>query len=53
MKEKIWTKIAWLLPTVLARWCFVRVAVHATQGKYGDTEVPALTCLDALRRWEG
>jgi len=52
MKEKIIMFIAWRLPKSLVYWCTYRVFAYATMGKYGDTIVPELTCMDALQRWE-
>ena len=46
-------KIAWKLPRRLAYWCAIRVIAHATTGKYGNTVVPELRAMDALKRWEG
>lgn len=51
MHEKILQWIAWKVPRSLAMWVFIRVATWATVGKYSGTEVPALTCVDALDRW--
>jgi len=41
-----------MLPRKLVYWCAVRVGAHATQGPYSNQEVPALTFMDALKRWE-
>lgn len=49
--EKMQMKIAWLLPKSVAKWAFIRVTAHATQGQYGNTIVPELTAMDALSRW--
>lgn len=51
MKEKIWMKIAWAVPSTLVMWATVRLIAHATQGKYGSTVVPELSAVDALKRW--
>lgn len=51
MSEKIWMWIAWRLPRTLVMWCAMRVGAHATQGQYSDQEVPALTFMDAMKRW--
>jgi len=51
MKDKIWMKIAWLLPRRLVMWCAIRLIAHATQGEYSNQEVPALGAMDALKRW--
>ena len=49
--EKLWRRLAWLMPRDLVRWCYMRVVAHATTGEYGDTEVPELTVMDAIDRW--
>lgn len=51
MIEKITVWLAWRLPRRLAMWAFVRVATWGTVGQYSNTEVPSLTCVDALDRW--
>lgn len=51
MQEKMWIKIAWALPRCLVYWCAIRLMAYATQGQYGNQEVPALLAIDALRRW--
>jgi len=50
--EKIQMKIAWALPNWLVMWASVKMIAHATQGEYGNTIVPELTAMDALKRWE-
>jgi len=50
--ERFLMFIAWKLPKVLVKWCYVRVAAHATQGKYGSTIVPEISMMDALKRWD-
>lgn len=50
--DKIWMKLAYLVPRKLAYWCAIRVNTHATVGKYSTQIVPALTAMDALKRWE-
>lgn len=52
MLDKIAMKIAWMLPRRIAYWCAVRVAAHATAGKWSTQDVPDLRVLDALTRWE-
>ena len=51
MAEAITIKLAWLVPRRLAYWCAIRVIAHATQGEYSNQEVPALSAMDALKRW--
>lgn len=50
--ERLEMKLAWLLPRRIAMWAAVRVAAHATTGKYANQVVPELTAMDALKRWE-
>ena len=45
-------KMAWMLPRRVAYWCAIRVAVHASTGKWSDQEVPALGAMQALGRWD-
>jgi hypothetical protein len=45
-------KVAYLLPRRLVMWCYIRIACHATLGKYENTVVPELGMMDALQRWE-
>lgn len=52
MGDKIWMKIAWWLPKKLVMWCYVRVGAYATTGIYGDTLVPEITMMEALKRWD-
>lgn len=44
--------IAWKMPGWLVYWCSIRLMAHATTGRYGDTEAPSLSIMDALKRWE-
>lgn len=50
--EKLQMKVAWLMPRWLVYWCSIRLIAHATTGKFGDTIVPELPAMDALKRWE-
>lgn len=52
MKNKLWMKLAWMLPRKLAMWAAIRVIAHATTGQYADTIVPELSAMDALQRWD-
>ena len=51
--ERLVRWVAWHLPRYLVMWCYIRVVAYATTGKYGNTVVPELTAMDALRRWDG
>jgi hypothetical protein len=44
--------VAWRLPRRLVMWCYFRVGAHATTGRYGNTIVPELTMMDAIKRWD-
>ena len=50
--EKILIWIAWRLPKTLVKWCGIRIGAFATQGEYGDTIVPELGFMDAMKRWD-
>jgi hypothetical protein len=51
-REAVVRWIAWHLPHELVMWCYIRVAAHATTGEYGNTVVPELPMMDALKRWD-
>lgn len=53
IKERILTAIAWRLPRPLVYWCYIRVASHATTGKWDTTEPDSLSMMEALKRWDG
>lgn len=44
--------LAWRLPKQLVYFASVRLMSVATTGQYSQTEVPSLTAIEALRRWE-
>jgi hypothetical protein len=50
--EKWLMKFVWALPKKIAYWSTIRVGAHATTGQWGNTIVPELTLMDALKRWE-
>jgi len=50
-KEWLGMKLAWMLPRYIVMWASVRMIAHATQGEYGNTIVPELSAMDALKRW--
>jgi hypothetical protein len=52
LRERVAFRLAWLLPRDVAMWATIRVGAHATQGKWGSTEVPALPLMEALKRWD-
>ena len=51
-KSKFYLWIARRLPRKLVYWAAIRLGVSATSGKYSNEEVPALTFIDAIKRWE-
>lgn len=51
-KDKIYRYIAWKLPRKLVMWCYMRVAAHATTGRWSQTIVPDLSMMDAIQRWD-
>lgn len=44
--------VAACLPRWLVYAACIRLVAHATTGRYGNTLVPGLTAMDALKRWE-
>lgn len=52
LRERLWLWFIHRLPKKIIYWCAVRLGAHATTGKYGNTIVPNLTFMDALKRWE-
>lgn len=52
LPEKIYMKIAWIMPKQLVKMCAIRVGAHATTGKYSNQVVPELTFMDAIERWD-
>lgn len=52
LKEKLQRKAAWALPRSVAMWAYIRVAAHATTGKWSSQVVPELSMMDALERWD-
>lgn len=46
MMEKVWIWLSWRMPKQLAKWTFIRVAVHNESNNPADR-----TCGDALRAW--
>lgn len=51
-REAVYRWISVRLPRELVMWCCLRVAAHATTGKYSKTVVPELTMMDAVKRWD-
>lgn len=52
LSEKLWMALAWAMPSQLVYWCSVRLVAKATTGRFSHTNVPSLTAIDALTRWE-
>ena len=54
MSNKEVNRWYWLvdhLPKKLLYFCFMKVRVHSTTGNYGETVVPELTGMDAIKRY--
>ena len=51
-KDRLAPLCASLLPRWLVMAASIRLVAHATTGRYGDTLVPELTAMTALKRWE-
>ena len=52
MMDKLAQWIAWHLPRSVVKWCGYRIGAAATCDEWGRVEVPALTFVDAMQRWE-
>ena len=50
-KKSFYESLAWRLPRKLVYFCVIRMWAKTTTGKYGNTEVPALTVDEMLKRW--
>ena len=46
-----WYWVVRLLPVKLVYFCFMHVMAHATTGKYGNTVVPELSGMVAVKRY--
>ena len=51
MKRPFYAKLAAILPRKLVYYAVIRLWGYATTGKYGNTEVPAITIDEAVRRF--
>ncbi len=51
-KERLVRWLVWHLPKKVVYWSAIRLGAHATTGEYGSQNVPDLTFMDALKRWE-
>ena len=47
----LWFFIARHLPKKIVYFCFMHVMAYSTTGKYGNTTVPELTGMDAIKRY--
>ena len=43
--------VKYLIPNKVKYFCFMHIMAYATTGKYGDTVVPELTGMDAIKRY--
>ena len=50
-KETIYFALARMVPKGIMYWLFLQVIAETTTGRYSNTIVPELTCMDALERW--
>jgi hypothetical protein len=51
-KDKIYHKIARMLPDRLIYWCAIVLTSYGTTGKYSHTNPNGLNIMCALKRWE-
>lgn len=47
-----WYTLVKFLPKKLVYFCFMTVMAHSTTGKYGNTVVPELSGMDAIKRYD-
>jgi hypothetical protein len=52
LRQKVTMWIAWHLPKSLVMWCYMRIAAHATTGKYSHVNACDLGMMDAVKCWE-
>lgn len=50
--SKVPYRIAAWMPRWLVYHCVIRAGVHATTGRWSNQEVPAVTLMDIMKRWE-
>ena len=48
---KFWYWLVDKLPRKIIYFCFMHVMVYTTTGKYGNTIVPELSGMDAIKRY--
>lgn len=51
MIDRLVMWLAWRLPRELAYWAAIRVAAHATTGRYDNTDPGQLDVMEMLNRW--
>jgi len=49
-KFLIW--VSYRTPKRFVMWCAIRVINNACTGEHSNQEVPALTAMEALQRWD-
>jgi hypothetical protein len=50
--HKLFLWFIWKLPRKVVMWSAYRVGAHATTGRWGSEETPALLFMDAMQRWD-
>lgn len=50
--ERFYRWVAWKMPKGFVYWCAIRLFAHATTNEYSNQNVPSLTVVDALKRWD-
>lgn len=51
-RERFLMWIAWHMPREIVKWCFIRLAAHATTSEFANRETPTVTCMEALACWD-
>lgn len=50
--DKICEGVAYALPKRIAYFAMIRIFVHGTTNKYGNTVATEVTAIEILKRWE-
>jgi len=50
MKQKLYEKIAYLLPKGIVYWCYIRMHTHATY-QFPLKSPEEVSCFDAMEVW--
>lgn len=51
LRELALRELVWALPRDVIYWAVIRAGAHATTGRWGHVESPAVTITEILERW--